>query len=203
MNQQNRCRLRADARRESIIDAAIHLFSEKGFKGATTRELSAAVGVSEPVIYEHFRTKQDLYDAMMDRMADKAIEDFEALIDVHSALQDDTAFFTGLAHSIVEWFLRDPEFVRLFLFSALDGDELSRRFHERVRNRIVGSLKHYFEARPEQPHRDLDPEIVSHLFLCIMAHHGLLQVLLDHHPSRGHDEVIEGMVEIFMRGISK
>jgi AcrR family transcriptional regulator len=41
------------------VKAAIHLFAEKGFRGATTRGLAAALGVSGPVLYQHFKNKRD------------------------------------------------------------------------------------------------------------------------------------------------
>ena len=62
-------RLSSQARRAAILDAAVRLFSEKGFRGVTTRELAAAVGVSEPVLYQHFETKRDLYHAIIEERA--------------------------------------------------------------------------------------------------------------------------------------
>ena len=53
-------RLTSEERRASIVEAACKLFADKGFRGTTTRELAAAVGVSEPILYEHFKTTRDL-----------------------------------------------------------------------------------------------------------------------------------------------
>ena len=62
---QPKPRMSSEERRAAIIHAACRLFAEKGFRGTTTRELAAAVGVTEPVLYEHFRTKRDLYSAII------------------------------------------------------------------------------------------------------------------------------------------
>lgn len=62
-------RLSSSARRAAILDEAVKLFSEKGFRGVTTRELAAAVGVTEPVLYQHFETKRDLYRALIEEPA--------------------------------------------------------------------------------------------------------------------------------------
>ena len=48
-------------RRKAIVETAANLFAEVGFRGGTTRELAKRVGVTEPVLYEHFQTKSDLY----------------------------------------------------------------------------------------------------------------------------------------------
>src|SRR5579862_6763029 len=61
-----RIRLSGEARREAIIEAARSVFAEKGFFGATTRELAGEAGVSEALLFKHFPNKQALYAAMLD-----------------------------------------------------------------------------------------------------------------------------------------
>jgi AcrR family transcriptional regulator len=67
-------RMRGVDRHASIVRSAIQLFAEKGFRGTTTRELAAALEVTEPVLYQHFRTKSDLYSAIIDAKASQASE---------------------------------------------------------------------------------------------------------------------------------
>lgn len=57
-------RLSAEERRAAIIKAVRRTFAEKGFHGTTTRELAAAAGVSEALLFKHFPTKEALYAAM-------------------------------------------------------------------------------------------------------------------------------------------
>ena len=59
-------RMRGEERYAAIVRCAIRLFAEKGFRGATTRELASALGVTEPVLYRHFPTKRDLYNAIIE-----------------------------------------------------------------------------------------------------------------------------------------
>src|SRR6185437_9994486 len=54
-------RLDSDDRRKAIVDAAVPLFARNGFAGTTTRELAAAAGVSEALLFRHFPSKQSLY----------------------------------------------------------------------------------------------------------------------------------------------
>ena len=56
----------ATDRRNQLIDVAIDLFSRKGFGGTTTKEIAAAAGVTEAIIFRHFATKQELYKAILD-----------------------------------------------------------------------------------------------------------------------------------------
>lgn len=57
-------RLSAAERREAILTTAAVLFGQKGLHGVTTREIAAACGVSEPVLYRHFKSKEDLYSQL-------------------------------------------------------------------------------------------------------------------------------------------
>jgi AcrR family transcriptional regulator len=54
-------RLDSDERRKAIVEAAVPLFARNGFAGTTTRELAAAAGVSEALLFRHFPSKQSLY----------------------------------------------------------------------------------------------------------------------------------------------
>jgi AcrR family transcriptional regulator len=48
-------------RQEAIVDIAIKLFNEKGYKSVKTAEISREAGISEPTLYSHFNSKKDLY----------------------------------------------------------------------------------------------------------------------------------------------
>jgi AcrR family transcriptional regulator len=59
-------RLPAAKRRRAILDAALQVFSEGSYAGATTADIASAAGVSEPILYRHFASKRDLYFACLD-----------------------------------------------------------------------------------------------------------------------------------------
>jgi AcrR family transcriptional regulator len=59
-------RLPAEARRASLLDCACTVFSTGSYRGTTTAELAAAAGVTEPILYRHFRSKRELYLACLD-----------------------------------------------------------------------------------------------------------------------------------------
>jgi TetR/AcrR family transcriptional regulator len=56
----------ADATRERVLAAALDLFSELSFDGATTREIAARAGVTQPLLNYHFSTKDELWQAAVD-----------------------------------------------------------------------------------------------------------------------------------------
>ena len=59
-------RLPAAERRSALIDAALRVFSDGSYSGATTAEIAREAGVSEPILYRHFASKRDLYFSCLD-----------------------------------------------------------------------------------------------------------------------------------------
>src|SRR5438552_13118570 len=54
-------RMSAEGRKLAIVKAALPLFALKGFAETTTKDLARAAGVSEPLLYKHFPSKEALY----------------------------------------------------------------------------------------------------------------------------------------------
>jgi AcrR family transcriptional regulator len=59
-------RLPAAERRQALVDAALRVFSEGSYAGATTAQIAREAGVSEPILYRHFASKRELYFACLD-----------------------------------------------------------------------------------------------------------------------------------------
>lgn len=59
-------RLPAAERRRALVDAALRVFSEGSYAGATTAQIAREAGVSEPILYRHFVSKRELYFACLD-----------------------------------------------------------------------------------------------------------------------------------------
>ncbi len=59
-------RLPAAQRRAQLLDAALATFAERGFDGASMNDVAEAAGVTKPVLYQHFASKQALYRELVD-----------------------------------------------------------------------------------------------------------------------------------------
>ena len=63
-------RMKAKDRRVQLLNSAAHCFAQYGYRGTTTAMIAAEAGISEPIIYRHFATKQDLFIALIEKIAD-------------------------------------------------------------------------------------------------------------------------------------
>src|SRR5574338_1459351 len=141
-------RLTSQARRAAILDAAVRLFSEKGFRGVTTRELAAAVGVSEPVLYQHFATKRELYHAIIEERA--ACNEHSTPPDICRSFdpgKSDRELLISLANRIIDWHTHDVSWLRLLIFSALEHHELSDMYFDRYSQAFFNEIAAYLQRR--------------------------------------------------------
>src|SRR5579862_574992 len=119
-------RMSGEERRHQLIEVAIDLFSRKGFAGTTTKEIAAAAGVTEAIIFRHFATKQDFYKAILDyKCAGSCAEGWLAETERYMDAGDDKGLFRYLVSSIIQFHRDEPRFERLLLHAALEGHELA------------------------------------------------------------------------------
>ncbi|MGD0542291.1 MAG: TetR/AcrR family transcriptional regulator [Tepidisphaeraceae bacterium] len=66
-------RLKAPQRREQLIEVATRIFAKWGYSAATTAEIADAAGVTEPILYRHFASKQDMFVAITRAMSEQTL----------------------------------------------------------------------------------------------------------------------------------
>ena len=64
-------RLPAPARREQILDVSVQVFARNGFHSTSMNDVAEAAGVTKPVLYQHFNSKQDLYLALLEEAGNR------------------------------------------------------------------------------------------------------------------------------------
>ena len=72
---------RADQTRTRILDAAVRQFSENGLAGARTEQIADEAGVNKALLYYYFSSKQALYDAALEAVANNVVASSMAAID--------------------------------------------------------------------------------------------------------------------------
>lgn len=199
-----KARLPAAERRAAIVQAAIRRFAMHGFRGTTTRELAAAAGVSEPVLYQHFATKRDLYTAIVDHLIEEAHERFDQQARQVEPVASDREFLQWLGESILAYYLEDPDRIRLLLFSALEGHELADLWFEKATMDQIRWVERSLEKRiAAGTIRIREPEVVARAFIFMVAHFGLKHLLFPGCGAPAPDaRLVEKLVEIFLFGIA-
>jgi AcrR family transcriptional regulator len=197
-----------EERRHQILAVAVSLFSERGFRGTTTKEIAQAAGVSEAMVFRHFATKEELYAAILDHKACSSGGKFEPAEMAAEAIRrkDDRGVFETLALGALQHHQDDPDFQRLLLHSALEKHELAQMFFDQFVLRVYEFLGGYIRERQrEGAFVEMDPAIVVRSFIGMVMHHSLNNNLWD--PKRrllniSNESAAKQFTSILLNGIS-
>jgi len=186
-------------RQAGIIAAAASLFATNGFKGTTTKEIAKAVGISEALLFKHFPTKRALYAAILKEKV--SIPELLAHVEDAAQKRDDLRVFTLIAgHRIRRG--SDPTLLRLLLFSALEGHELSAMFFRTQHRVFYDYLAGYIAHRAQEgAFRDVDPLLAARAFIGMIAHHRLLHEIFGVPAHRPPEDSVTAYVALFLDGI--
>ena len=195
-------RMKSEERRAVIVREAIRLFAENGFRGTTTRKLAAALAVTEPVLYQHFPSKRDLYRAIIEAKAGEVAPHTGSLRELARG-SDDRAFFGALGELILRRYDEDPELTRLLFFSALERHELAELFFERLYVKFYRLVTGYIRRRiREGALRKVNPEIAARGLIGMISYHGLVGVLFPGRLKRAdRKQIVAEMVTVFLEGV--
>ena len=177
----NGARMTGVDRRLQILRVAMRLFSQRGFRGTTTKEIAQAAGVSEAMVFRHFATKEQLYSAILDHKAclHETMDPLQVVAEA-IARKDDAAVFEGLALDALNQHDCDPEFHRLLLHAALEEHELAEMFWEKFVKRVYRILSKYIRERQREGALiEIEPLVVVRAFIGMIIHHSLNNNLWD------------------------
>jgi AcrR family transcriptional regulator len=202
--KQKKLRLSGEERRTQIIDTALTLFAQKGFAGTRTREIAEAAGVSEALIFQHFKTKEELVRAALAVLYHPHPVSGELKVFLNT-VDDDAGFFRTIALHLIEHNREDPRIMKLALFNALeDGHfgELTRSDETGPTMLIV--ITDYIRKRIDQGRFvAINPEIAARLFVqTVFMHMADTQACITGpRLSYSDEQIVEILVHIFLEGI--
>ncbi len=154
-------RLPAAERRDALLETAARIFSERSYRRATTAEIAAEAGVSEPILYRHFPSKADLFMACIERgWGEMQARWAEAL-----AAEPDPRTWVALTERIrTEEKKRRPQLAGLLAQAIVDAAEdpaietFMRMHVRRVHEYVAGVYAEAQKAGGMPPDRDVDAE---------------------------------------------
>lgn len=198
-----RRRMSSVDRERCIVDAAVAFFTEHGFEGQT-RELAATLGITQPLLYRYFPSKEALIERVYQEVFVGRWDPFwEELIQDRSVSLEDrlTEFYKSYARVIVT-----REWVRLFMFAGLKGLDFNARYlrllRERIFVKIIAEVRLEFRhpATEEIPPTDLEVEMIWALHASIF-YLGVRQFIYDMPLHTKIDDIIEAKIRNLLKGI--
>lgn len=156
-----RQRLSTEERRRQILDEAIVFFTERGLDGQT-RDLAKQIGITHPLLYHYFPSKQDLIENVYQEVyLGRWHEEWEHLLDDQSIPFPDrlTQFYVEYARGIL-----NKEWVRLLISSGLSDGYIPQKYmhllQERLFPRIVSETRRHAGNATQSEVTELEKELI-------------------------------------------
>lgn len=135
--QQNRI-----LRERRILDAALTIFSGKGFVGASMDDIAAEAGISKPTLYQYFASKDELFTAMMSQERDHMLESF-----AYPSASGMVAELYAFSWHYAEIVLRPDmlNLARLIISEAQRLPDIGRTYQASGPDRVLAGMIRYLE----------------------------------------------------------
>jgi AcrR family transcriptional regulator len=185
--------------KEKILDAALEVFSEKGFHVTTVDEIAEHAGVGKGTLYRHFANKETLFNELVKLRLAELERNAMAALDG----QDDV--LTMIAKYLRVYFTffdRNQQLYRLIVQERLDfGEHVQDLYFKKVMRRIHALKKKTYEASQQGILKDVDFQTV---FYGVMGFvHGVIQKWMARDCSYSLVEELPGVLEVLFYGFVK
>ncbi len=180
------------------------LFASRGFKGATTRAIAEAAGVSEAIIFRHFATKEDLYDAIITSTIERRDEVWEHETPTADDEQDLEHLLRGFAQVFLRRHRDDQTFIRLMLYSALQDHKFRQRFFESNQSPFLRAIVERIQMGVDtQEFPNVDPQLTVRSYLWSLLQYTVSRfVAVSECPPESEDEAfIQNLVTIYTNSL--
>lgn len=180
-------RMPAAERRRQLLECAAKLFAKRGYARATTAELASAAGVTEPIIYRHFKSKRDLFIALIDQSGEETLRMWQRDLD---GIADPSERLLRLLgdNPMVAGEGRDAYRVLLQGITVADDPQV----HDAIQ-RHVGRLHQFLTAEIELAQREhrvvgrFDAALIAWLLIDVGMGYGVLKGLKVEGQGLGRD----------------
>lgn len=195
-------RLPGPERRDSILHVARRLFAEKGYHGVSIDEIARQVDVSPSILYRHFKSKQVLYNAVLQAMSAQRESYVQTVVNSGTSFED---VLTGMTQVYIKSISENPDLLRIEFQSLLDKNPATSDFF----NNRWKSFTDYIEfSLNERLSYDTPNREITILTAALMFQGMLREVLLQKHlqpEDRLEDvslhELSQELVRLFLRAV--
>jgi AcrR family transcriptional regulator len=190
-------------RREQIIDAAMHVFSEKGFTKATNKDVAREAGITPGLIYYYFESKEKLLEAMVESRS--PIRLLTSLTPQVLALPPE-AFLRFIIRQILS-IIEGGNFIRVMrvmLPEIVHNPEMTPMVAGFIQ-RVMGFLTSYLESKMESGElRQSDASLAAQVFLgsvmgFVLRRHIIRDPLALHYTP---EQIADAIVDTVFSGIA-
>ena len=192
--------------RERIIASAARVFGQKGFQRASLDQVASDAGLTKGAIYWHFKSKNDLYFALLDARFQRdvsSMREAQSAMLADAAPQDTPRLMATLFGASLQAATTDPDWPRLFV--EVMGHSREPEVRERIgqfyeqgwdfARQMVTDLQLAGRIR-----RDIDPDMMATFWFALAD--GLILAWLSQPERNDFTMLAQGILDMMWRGIA-
>ncbi|MDI3481110.1 MAG: hypothetical protein PWQ97_765 [Tepidanaerobacteraceae bacterium] len=189
-----------DRRKTQILEAAIKVFSEKGFEGSTTKEIAKKARVSEGTIFRYFKTKKEILTGLINILTEnslfKFIQEVEDSLDTAQALKN----LLKLHYNVIT---QNYQLLKTIFYEMQFHKELREAFYKEVVSNTLAVIKKRLE-KSDNIREDVPPELAAETLLGIFLGVIMVQTMVEENENpHDADRKISLVLDIIFNGIKK
>lgn len=184
-------------KKTAIMKAALKLFTERGFHGTSTAQISKEACVATGTLFNYFPTKEDLINSLYFEVKGDLSRSMGKGIETESAFQDK---LRRLWSNLINWGVGNQEEF-LFVGQFCSSPYISKFTHEEVMKEYVFLHNLVNEGIKKGEIRDFSADLTIAMFY--QASRAVVNLILDSDPSQDENKVLEDGFQIIWRGLAK
>ncbi|KKH45658.1 TetR/AcrR family transcriptional regulator [Methanosarcina sp. 1.H.A.2.2] len=183
-------------KKTAIMDVALKLFTERGFHGTSTAQISKDAGVATGTLFNYFPTKEDLINSLYFEVKGRLSRSIKAGIDEEVSIRDK---LRRLWSNFIMWGVNNPE-EYLFVEQFCSSPYITKITREEVMKEYIFLSELVQEGVTSGVLKDYTPELTMKVFF-----HGtkaVVSLILDSNVSLDTEELIENGFRIIWNGLT-
>ena len=184
-------------KRTAIMDAALKLFTERGFHGTSTAQISKEAGVATGTLFNYFPTKEDLINSLYFEVKGQLSKSMGKEIEAQGTFQGK---LRKIWSNLINWGVDNQEEF-LFVGQFCSSPYISKFTREEVMKEYVFLHELVDEGIKAGAIRDFSADLTISMFY--QGSRAVVNLFLDSDPSQDKNKIIEAGFQIIWRGLAK
>jgi AcrR family transcriptional regulator len=151
-----------ERRRPLVLDAAFHLFLERGYEGTSMEAVAAAAGVSKPVVYACFASKKELFEALLRREERRVLDMIQGSLPADVNVDDPEPLLIEALTAFLRAVAESPDAYRIIVLGEGANAAIAHRI-QRGRALVTDAVAALARRWLEERHASIDSEAGARL----------------------------------------
>jgi len=197
---------RGEKTRQKILETALALFSTKGYRGATMRDIAARIGIRQGAIYNHFRNKEAILEALLEDLTQSALVNLYEIGENERRKSSGKALLAKIATAfkLLSFDPKNEALFRLMMQELFRNERVRELYHEQFYQQNVKKLSAiFFEMMQEDQIKSSDPLMLANEFFSPLFFYQMQVILMkiDGKSTSSAVTLFEKHVDIFWESI--